>query len=107
MRQVTGLSKTFSSLSMLSMGSGCLYGQKLGPASEAPGACTLSLNHESEAQYTLRVAEVHVPGQPLRMEIYGNETSQRKTIRGLEDELSAKQQAVESLQAKLSTPFSR
>jgi len=40
-RRAAGLSETFGSLPMLSLGSGCLYGQKIGPASEAPGACTV------------------------------------------------------------------
>lgn len=106
-RRVAGLSETLGSFSMLAMGGGCLYGKKIGSASEAPGACTVSLNHEPGARYTLRVAEVHVPGQPLRLELFGNEASQRERIRGLEDELAAKQQVVESLQAKLSVPPSR
>lgn len=102
-RRVAGPSETLGSVSMLSTGSGCLYGQKLGPAGELPGACVVSLKHEPGAQYTLRVAEVHVPGQPVRMDTFGDEEAQRERVQRLEEEVAAKRQVAESLRVRLST----
>lgn len=105
--RVAGPSETLGSLAMLSVSTGCLYGQRLGPAGKAPGVCAVSLKYEPGARYALRVVEVHVPGQPLRMSSFGDESAQRVRVQRLEDEAAAKRQAVERLKFKLTSDTPR
>lgn len=97
----SGLAESIGPLTMLGLSEGCLYGQRLGPRSEAAVVCSLRETHNPSTKYKLRVVEVHIPGEAPRIGELESTAAKRQRAEGLSSELSAKQAEVDALRKRL------